>query len=202
MPNQQIKLNLRKLQHIAGLSLQNGIRLHFDSLYLYKQKSFPTALFISVIAMEEIGKAFWADHFVFHSKIDGRADASFEAEWIQMLFGDHKGKQLSFMRQVFHKTDRRFYAFVDSKQLDILKQNSIYVGLQKPKQGQARTKGRIINPIKIDKPKAKKQIDLIHNFLTAEVEDSHNGIIYHDLAIFRKTFNQKLLNRLSRAAIK
>jgi AbiV family abortive infection protein len=48
------KLNLRKLQHIAGLALQNGIRLHFDSIVLLKNKSYPSALFLSVIAMEEI----------------------------------------------------------------------------------------------------------------------------------------------------
>lgn len=197
-----MKLNLRKLQQIAGLSLQNGIRLHFDSLHLFKLKSYSTALFISVIAMEEIGKAFWADHFVFHSKVDGRTDIPFESEWIQMLFGDHKGKQLSFMRQIFHKTDKKFYAFVSSKQLDILKQNSIYIGLQKPKSGEPMTNGKIINPINIDSTKAKKQIDLVHNFLTTEIEESKKGIIYHDLAVFRKTFNQELLKRLNKEAAK
>ena len=193
-----MKLNLRKLQHIAGLSLQNGIRLHFDSLYLFKLKSYSTALFISVIAMEEIGKAFWADHFVFHSKFDGRADIEVEKEWIQALFGDHRGKQLSFMRQIFHTTDKKFYLFVNSKQLDTLKQNSIYVGLQKPKSGQARTNGQIINPITVDGTKAKKQISLIHNFLIMEIEGSDKGIIYHDLAVFRKIFNHNLLKKLNR----
>ena len=85
-------LSLRKLQHIAGLSLKNGISLHFDSIKLYNLKSYSTALFISVIAMEEIGKAFGADHFVFHSRVDGRVDKDFENEWINFLLGDHKGK--------------------------------------------------------------------------------------------------------------
>lgn len=197
-----MKLNLRKLQHIAGLSLQNGIRLHFDSIHLYNIKSYSTALFISVISMEEIGKAFWADHFVFHSKIDGRTDIAFESEWIQMLFGDHRGKQLSFLRQIFHKTDKKFYAFVNSKQLDILKQNSIYVGLQKPRGGQARTSGQIINPSRIESSKAKKQIKLIHDFLTSEIQDSEKDIIYHDLAIFRKIFSKELLIRLNKESLK
>jgi hypothetical protein len=151
--------------------------------------------------MEEIGKGFWADHFVFSSKFNERTDLTFENEWIQLLFGDHRGKQLSFLRQIF-KIDKKYYAFVSSKQLDILKQNSMYVGLQKPKRGQPRTDGKIINPSKIDSSKAKKQINVVHNFLTTEIEGIEKESIYYDLAIFRKILNKDLLQKLNKEMLK
>ena len=191
-----MNLNLRKIQHVAGLALQNGIRLHIDSLKLYKLKSYPTAVFISVVSMEEIGKAYWADHFVWTSIINGRANIEFEAEWLHMLLGDHKKKQMNFLRHIFSTIDKKFYAFVDSRQLEILKQNSIYVGLQKPIKGMRRTDGKIINPMKINSEKARQQIQFIHNFLVTEIENMEKGIIYHDLFIFRKTLTLKLLKEL------
>jgi len=197
-----MELSLRKLQHLAGLALKNGIRLHFDSIELYKIKSYSTALFISVIAMEEIGKAFWADHFVFHSKVDGRIEKEMEGEWINLLLGDHRGKQLSFLRQIFFEIDRKYVAYVESKQLEKLKQDSIYVGLEKPIKGQPRTSGEIINPSKQDKQTAKEQILIIQDFLEKEIEDSHKGIIYHDLAAFRESLDINLLNELKLKRIK
>jgi AbiV family abortive infection protein len=197
-----MKLDLRKLQHVAGLALKNGIRLHFDSINLYNLKSYNTALFISVIAMEEIGKAFWSDHFVFHSRVDGRYDEDFEKEWINHLFGDHKGKQLSFIYQIFRKIDKKYIAYVQSKQLDKLKQDSIYVGLEKTAKGYPRTDGKIINPSKHDIIKTKEQILLIHNFLESEIEDINKGMIYHDLAVFRNILNSELLEKLKIEKIK
>lgn len=197
-----MELSLRKLQHLAGLALKNGIRLHFDSIELYKMKSYSTALFISVIAMEEIGKAFWADHFVFHSRIDGRLDNEMENEWINLLLGDHKGKQLSFLGQIFFDIDRKYFAYVESKQLDKLKQDSIYVGLEKPPKGNPRTSGKIINPSKHDKKKTKEQILLIQNYLEKNIEDAEKGIIYHDLAVFREALNINLLEKLKVERIK
>jgi len=197
-----MELGLRKLQHVAGLSLKNGIRLHFDSIYLYNLKSYNTALFISVIAMEEIGKAFWTDHFVFHSRVDGRSDEDFEKEWINQLFADHKGKQLSFIYQIFRNIDKKYIEYVQSKQLDKLKQDSIYVGLEKPVKGFPRTDGKIINPSKYNKMKTKKQILLIQNFLQSEIENINKGIIYHDLDAFMKILNTDLLDKLKMERIK
>jgi len=197
-----MNLSLRKLQHIAGLSLKNGIRLHFDSISLFNIKSYPTALFISVIAMEEIGKAFWADHFVFYSKVGERGDKELEEEWINLLLGNHKGKQLSFLSQIYSEIDKKFYEFIKSNKLDRFKQNSIYVGLEKPKKGKPRAEGEIIDPSKIRKEDARKQILLVHKFLESNIVDSESGIIYHDLAIFRKLLNNELLIKLESKKIK
>lgn len=65
-------INLRKIDKMAGLSFENGLRLHFDSIVLFNSKSSPSAFFLSVLAIEEIGKSFLLTDFLFHSRIDGR----------------------------------------------------------------------------------------------------------------------------------
>jgi len=191
-----MSLNLRKLQHVAGHSLKNGVRLHFDSIILFKNKSYSTAFFISVLAMEEIGKAYWADHFVFYSK-DVRGDKDLESEWINTLLRDHKQKQLFFLRQMA-KVDDKFYQFVKSRQLDILKQNSIYVGLQKPRAGQPRTSGNIIKPKDFKLDKVKRQINLIHDFLTDEINGIQKEQIQHSLSVFNDILDERLLIKLNK----
>jgi len=190
------KLNLRRLQQIAGLSLENGIRLHFDSVSLYKKRSYGSAFFLSVIAMEEIGKAFQADHFVFSSRINGRTNKQFEASWIKDLFGDHKGKQMGFLRQVYSKIEKDFYGFVDSRELELAKQNAIYVGLTIPPNSQPRTKGKTINPFNVRKEQARQQIFLLQFFLLDEIDGAEDRIIYHDLAIFRKILSNSLRRKI------
>ena len=46
----------KKLEKIGELSFHNAIRLHKDSVYLYKKKSFASAYFLSVLAIEEVGR--------------------------------------------------------------------------------------------------------------------------------------------------
>ena len=111
------------------MALKNGIRLHFDSVLLYKNKSYATAHFISVVAMEEIGKGYAGDFYAWNCKVNPRPDPNFEEEWLISLFSNHRHKQLAFMRNVFHNSPdmRKFYSFVFANQLDTLKQNSVYV---------------------------------------------------------------------------
>jgi AbiV family abortive infection protein len=192
-----MQLNLRKIQQIAVLALKNGIRLHFESIHLYNIKAYPTSLFLSVIAMEEVGKAFWADHVAWNGKVNPRMSPEMEHEWVTALFGDHKRKQLSFIRQIWPwKEYMKHHAFVDSKGLDILKQNSIYVGLSKPGPGKPRTDGKIIKPQDITKAKAKKQINLVHSVLLDNAEGIEEERIYFDLKAFNNVFNRRLLEQL------
>jgi AbiV family abortive infection protein len=46
-----------KLRRIVYLALKNAIRLHLDSIFLFKNKSYPSALQLSILTLEELGKA-------------------------------------------------------------------------------------------------------------------------------------------------
>ncbi len=194
----RLKLNLRKLQHLAGHALQNGIALHFDSVLLYKNRSYGTAHFISVLAMEEIGKAFAADHFAWSERTEGRSDSEFEKDWVGWLLGDHKGKQLSFLRQIV-SISRPSYYDVLYGHLEARKQNSIYVGLSKPAKNRPRTDGQLLIPKQVTRIQAKAQLRIIHDVLMDQVDGIELGSIDHDLAVFNQILTPELRRRMMRA---
>ena len=71
-----LKLSTRKLNALQYACLQNALRLHFDSVLLAKGRSFASAFAISVIASEELGKAFGMAEIIFQAGFDkGRLHA-------------------------------------------------------------------------------------------------------------------------------
>ncbi|WP_199913380.1 AbiV family abortive infection protein [Flagellimonas amoyensis] len=57
-----------KFEKFSTEALKNSLRLHFDSILLYKNDSFASAFHLSVLALEEIAKSDWIDHYV-HTSI-------------------------------------------------------------------------------------------------------------------------------------
>jgi len=47
---------INKLSRMSVLCYQNCVRLHYDSILLFKNKRYPTACALSIIALEEMGK--------------------------------------------------------------------------------------------------------------------------------------------------
>jgi len=155
-------VNLRKIERMAYLSLKNGLRLHADSILLYKNKRYPTAFFLSILALEEIGKFFLIEHFWGLSKFEGRMEEEWERKFIESIYF-HRRKQNVFAHHLFGPLPKAAFA----RQLfdgsaETAKQNSVYVGL--PKSGRTIClKGKIINPIKIGQDRAKRQITSVND---------------------------------------
>jgi AbiV family abortive infection protein len=185
MTTSTTRLNLRKIQQLAGHAVRNGICLHFESLALYESKCYPTAFFISVLAMEEIGKVFAADHFAWNYGIHRRGTSAQEHKWLTSLLSDHRKKQLAFLRQALASVEDIWATFdmVGSRQLDIDKQNAMDVGLEKPCAGD-RTNGKFILPeTSVKRRQAKEQINHIHRFLLEETRGTFDGRLWHDLPL-------------------
>jgi AbiV family abortive infection protein len=88
-----LKLSTRKLNALQCACFQNALRLHFDSVFLAKERSFASAFAISVIASEELGKAFGIAEIVFQAGFDkGRLQAE-DTKFVRALLSDHKLKQ-------------------------------------------------------------------------------------------------------------
>jgi hypothetical protein len=88
-----LKLSPRKLNDLQYACLQNALRLHFDSVLLAKGRSFASAFAISVIASEELGKAFGIAEIIFQAGFDkGRLHAE-DTKFVKALLSDHKLKQ-------------------------------------------------------------------------------------------------------------
>lgn len=153
-----------KLNKIATESLRNTIRLHFDSILLYEHGSFPSALQLSVLALEEFSKANWVDHYIWSSETnEGYPDAEFEQEWLKLLYM-HPKKQWNFVAREQDDYSPKFISLIQSRKLEEKKQNAIYVGLSRSK-GIIDTDSRVSTPSKVKQKDAKQFISIINDEL-------------------------------------
>ena len=63
-------LTQENIEHMASLAFKNGLRIHNDSIVLFNNKSYSTAYFLSVLAIEEFGKVQLLDDLYYHNNID------------------------------------------------------------------------------------------------------------------------------------
>ena len=188
-------INLNKVDKMAGLSFENGLRLHFDSILLFENKSYPSAYFLSVLAIEEIGKAFLIEDFLWHSLCDGRMEKEWEEKFLERIYF-HTAKQSSFARTFDSPiATSRFFKLLYKGELEIFKQNSVYVGLARNKR-KVNLKSRTNNPLKIDQTKAQKQITNVNDCLlefTLGVIEQVYGV---DSSCIENLLNKRLLSKL------
>ena len=153
-----------KLGRIAYLALQNSIRLHFDSILLFKNKSYASALHISILALEELGKAQELDHYHWTSKTNNGLLPPDEEEKYLKLYYSHQWKQGAAIKRNMFNYSPSFLSLIDEKKLEQKKQNSMYVGLPL-KNGKINYKSRVKSPFSIKREEAKKIISLINDIL-------------------------------------
>nr|WP_283771963.1 AbiV family abortive infection protein [Shewanella sp. 8A] len=152
------------MNKIATESLRNTIRLHLDSVLLYENGSYPSALQLSVLALEEFSKANWVDHYIWSSETnEGYPDAEFEQEWLKLLYL-HPKKQWSFVARETDDYSPKFISLIQSRKLEEKKQNAIYVGLSRSK-GKIDTDSRVSTPWEIKQKDAKQFISIINDEL-------------------------------------
>lgn len=120
-------INLKKVNKMAGLSFENGLRLHFDSILLFQNKSYPSAYYLSILAIEEIGKAFLIMDFLYHSYVNGRMEKEWEEKFLELMYF-HTVKQSNFAYSFDAPIPtNRFFNSLYKGELEILKQNQVYM---------------------------------------------------------------------------
>jgi len=188
-------INLKKVDKMAGLSFENGLRLHFDSILLFKNKCYPSAYFLSVLAIEEIGKAFLIMDFLFHSRVDGRMGKEWEEKFLEPIYF-HTIKQSSFAYNFDAPIPtNKFFKSLYKGELEILKQNSVYVGLSRNKR-KINLKSRINNPLKINQIKVQKQITNVNDCLLDFTLGFIKQVYIVDSACIENLLNRRLLSKL------
>lgn len=182
-------VNLKKIEKMACLALKNGLRLHTDSIVLFNNKRFPSAYFLSTLAIEEIGKFFLLEDFWWHSKIDGRMEKKWEEKFIGLIYL-HRAKQINFAYNLDGPLPQnKFAKQLFNGNLEKTKQNAVYVGFSRYR-GKINLKGKINNPFNITKFKVEKQI-----------MDLNDRIIEFTLGVTKSVYSvetecgQKILNK-------
>lgn len=196
------KTNVKKIAKMGWLSFKNALRLHFDSIFLFKNKSYPSAYFLSVLAQEEMGKVHILEDFVFHTSSDGRMPEVYEHALIGRAYM-HNSKQGEFLRNcygmdIFKKSDARFMQDVYNGKFEVIKQNSVYVGLNRNGR-KINLKGKIKSPFSTNALKAKTQINLMNDyFLELILRSRYEGGYYGYNEKIDSLLNKKLFLKLEK----
>jgi len=189
---------------MAVLSFQNAVKLHNDSWILYRNKSYSTAYYISVVALEEFGKMQLLNDHAFYGQLltnTNTYDPKFENEFNNI--NSHIFKQQNAINDfIYHsskETEIRYKHILD-KQYNKTKEDSIYVGARKSNRGNI----RICSPLNITKQQALYHVSLVQELLLdAIVNVKKIGYYYdtteltyyickHGTAIYRKLKNLKI----------
>ncbi|MEZ0208689.1 MAG: AbiV family abortive infection protein [Candidatus Paceibacterota bacterium] len=129
MPTQK-GLSVYKFKRLAVESLKNTLRLHADSIYLFKSGSYPSAFQLAVLALEELSKAQWVEHYYYSSLTnEGFPNIEFEQEWLSLLYS-HPKKQYNFVARDLFNLSPKLDRFIKIKKLEEKKQQAVYVGLE------------------------------------------------------------------------
>jgi len=190
------RASLQKLEKMEELTFKNALRLHFDSIMMYKNHSYPTAYFLSILALEELGKASLLDDFIWHSRIEGRTDISEQEKWLETMYL-HKPKQRLFSKQFWSlmTSARKVLRDIDSGKIEIDKQNAVYVSLPK-KSRKIELKGRISTPFNVTSKKAKEQITVVSDYLATFTLGVMKGVHGADNPRIERLLNSRLLSKL------
>ena len=165
----KIRVRMKKVKknsRIKALQLkiiQNIIRLHEDSILLFKNKRYSSAYFISAIALEEIGKLFITDEFQYRANDKFSNQAELEAFLFRSIYS-HTKKQKWFAKNFWGDVPTKFLTKIYKDDWETIKQKHLYVGFRKSK-NKLGFNSPIDSPIKSSKKLIENQITRINDVL-------------------------------------
>ena len=192
------QLSTFKFKRLATESFKNGLRLHFDSILLFENKSYPSAFQLSVLALEELSKSYWIEHYYYSSITNGGfPDKEFEQKWLNLLYF-HPRKQKAFFgwgvsRDYFPK----FIESVENGELELKKQKATYVGLSKIRK-LVDVNSRISLPTQIKEKDSKQMISLLNDYLKDMCDMKSFCEVHSEILEKDELLSTELYDRLSK----
>jgi AbiV family abortive infection protein len=156
-------INIRKIYKLQTLVLKNALRLNHDSIILFNNDSFPSAYFMSAIALEEIGKLFYLDDFIYHFHCGHLSGKDFSEYYSKVIYS-HSAKQQKNAIEFRFEISEQMKNLMQNGNIEKNKHKHLYVGLPKIK-NKVDIKGKIQEPFTFNKEKITKQITLINDQL-------------------------------------
>lgn len=187
-------VNLHKIERMGVIAFENALRLHEDSIILFRNKRVPSAYALSVLSLEEIGKYYVLEDFIWHSYQD-RCTPKEEEDFLKLIY-HHRAKQNMFAYQNVPSFAKKAIEDLYSGKIDKLKQDSIYVGLPRFRKS-LNLKGRMSIPInRISDKKAEKHITLVNDFILTTSAGVLKGFYIVDIWEMEDILNYALITRL------
>lgn len=189
-------LSQENIEYMASLAFINGLRIHNDSIVLFNNKSYSTSYFLSVLAIEELGKVQLLDDLYYHNNIDDYETSLDEEKRFLKQIYNHRTKQSYFLQNtVSFNNHNEVYKEIEIGAMEILKQNSLYVGLHKLDKKIVFSKN-IINPSKHNKNKTRDLITLVNDQLIIDCYMVTHEFGGYDIESINIHLNSKLLKEL------
>ncbi len=162
MPKGNPKAILNRIYRGSVLAFDNAVRLHNDSIFLYDNNRIPSALYTSILSMEEIGKYFMWEDFCWQSacKDDRPSLKLIEQSLIHSY--SHRSKQGWFATHA--ELPQKLYQLLFDGKLEERKQKSVYVGFFRNKKKIDFSK-RISTPASTSRKRASEYITTVNDFL-------------------------------------
>lgn len=174
---------ISKFDELAGEAFLNAMRLHLDSMILYKNGSFPSAHQLAMQSSQEIGKALVLEHLVSMSAVK---HSETEAAITRSLIGLFTSQRL--MRQQLAKVIRQLAKDPDYKSLSVLllavaeqtdeleKEKLTYVGLTNRDRKIDLDGKKVLPRLVARKDRVQRQITVNNDFLTVYIAGFLNDI--------------------------
>ncbi len=152
-----------KLPRMAARAMENALDLHADSIHLFRRRSYGSAVALSVLAAEEIGKFCIVDNVVFQSVLNGPWTPDEQADWLRAMF-DHRVKQSQFGGMAERVLPKHVVSRIWGGGLEQDKQRGVYVGLPRGAKG-VDLRGRLSAPRHVGRVKTEQQITMVSDCL-------------------------------------
>ena len=124
---------LRKIERIATASFENAVRLHEDAVLLFKNGRIPSALQMSALSIEEIGKYFMYEDVWWHNRREGIWSIEDMQEFLRGGYS-HTSKQCWFASHADSPfVSKQLIRILQTGELENIKQRATYVGM--PRKG-------------------------------------------------------------------
>jgi AbiV family abortive infection protein len=160
----KIESALRKIRRVATASFENAVRLHEDSILLFGEDRIPSALHISALSIEEMGKYFMYEDVWWHNRVESRWSVQEIQQFLRGAYS-HTSKQKWFASHADSPfSSKPLLRILQNGQLESIKQKATYVGL--PRKGEnIDFEKRMTSPSRTSRRRAEGYITLVNDYL-------------------------------------
>lgn len=191
------KLSIYKFKKIATESFRNGLRLHFDSILLFNNESYPSSYQLSVLALEEFSKSQWVEHYYYSSITNnGFPDKEFEQKWLNLLYFHPRKQRAFFGWGISREYNEKFIESIENGEMEMKKQKATYVGLEKNRK-KINVNSRVSLPSQIKSKDAKQMISLLNDYLIDSCDKKSFYEVHFDIEEKDELLNVELYEKLN-----
>jgi AbiV family abortive infection protein len=172
---------LRKIQRIAIASFKNAVRLHEDAVLLFNRGRIPSALLMSALSIEEIGKYFIFEDVWWHNRTESKWPIQDIQYFLRRIYS-HTSKQSSFARQVHYSpfVSKPLIKILETGELENIKQKATYVGM--PRKGKnINFDNRLTSPKQTSRHRTEDFITMVNDFIIELAVGTRKGFYILDI---------------------